>query len=106
MEAHVPGSDIPVPDPRDDADGRTGPRTPLEGLTLRELIVELSRTEDALREWRTRRVGRDVPVPDVHALLSRQRELVAELRRLSGSIDLTAADGTPTPAGPPENVAS
>lgn len=75
--------------------------------SVREVILDLSRTEDALREWRTRTGRREVPVLDVHALLTRQRQLVAELRLLSGTIDLTpfddslgdrALDGPPGPA--------
>lgn len=60
--------------------------------SVREVIVELSQTEDALREWRTRTGRREVAGPDVHALLSRQRELVDELRTLSGNDDLAEPD--------------
>jgi hypothetical protein len=77
--------------------------------TVRELIVELSRTEDALREWRSRRGQREVPVLDVHALLAQQRDLVAQLRRLSAttdlSVDLTAAHAN-QPADPSQTAAS
>jgi hypothetical protein len=96
----VPGTDVPSVDPAGAA--RQSP----DHRTVRELLVALSRTEDELREWRSRRGQRDVPVPDVHALLSQQRELVAALRRLSGTIDLTPFDGVPGPTDPAEHVAS
>lgn len=78
--------------------------------SVREVLVELSQTEDALREWRTRTGRREVPVLDVHALLARQRELVNELRLLSGTVDLTALDApavrTTEPDPAPHDVAS
>jgi hypothetical protein len=71
---------------------------PLATRSVREVILELSQTEDALREWRTRTGRREVPVLDVHTLLARQRELVDELRHLSGTVDLTDLDADADPA--------
>ncbi|HET8614558.1 MAG TPA: hypothetical protein VFL94_03460 [Actinomycetales bacterium] len=88
----MPGCDTPAPDSRGDAETTTGPQASSDGRTVRELILELSQTEDALRDRRALAGRGEVPVPDVHALLGRQRELVAELRRLSGTLDLIALD--------------
>ena len=70
-------------------DNRTATGEPPTPRSVREVIAELAQTEDALREWRTRTGRREVPVLDVHALLTRERELVAELRHLSGTVDAT-----------------
>lgn len=76
------------------SDSHADAHEPLTTRTVREVLVDLSQTEDALREWRTRTGRREVPVLDVHALVSRQRELVDELRHLSGATDLTALSGS------------
>jgi hypothetical protein len=79
----------------------TRPEPSLDDLTtrtVRELIVELSLTEDSLREWRAGSGRRDVPVLDVHTLLARQRDLVAELRARTDAVDLTSFDAAPGPA--------
>lgn len=80
-----PANERPVSEP-----GVTEPVTSVR--SVREVIAELAQTEDALREWQTRPGRRDVPVLDVRTLLHRQRELVAELRRLSGTRDLAALE--------------
>ena len=61
--------------------------SPVTGMSVRELIIELTRIEDALRKTRTpadesRRTGVD---PGLHALAARERQVISALRRYRAS---------------------
>lgn len=70
------------------ASERTAPPSP-GGATVRELLVELARLEDAMRVVPTFG-GRDDPAtgaglqPDLAVLAAREREILAALRAVSG----------------------
>lgn len=63
----------------------SGPRV-ASGLSIRELIIELTQLEDALRHLRTEdrsREGSGLLNPDLLPLVRRERVIVGELRRRS-----------------------